>query len=424
MAFELVSYISGYSGYTQVKRLLSIAQNKSLRVESITLAIAELKKGINTQLYKEIFEKNKDLFEGENKLIYDESWVNQTDSECQRKLDKLELELNSYRTNMIRDGIRNGNNELGSFYLKRGDLQNSLKCFLRARDFCSSPKHVVEMCLNVILVSLETANYSLVAQYVSKAETTILSSKKDEIDPLLASKLNVAHGIALLDQKKYKLAAKKFIWTNFNLGTTYNEVVTPQDIAIYGALMALASFDRSELKQQVMEDSNFKQFIELVPDIHTLLTSFYDSKYSLLLNTLDKLTPLISIDIHLMSHVEGLMKSIRDKALCQYCHPFVSVDMNKMSKTFNTDVAHLEEEVARLIQEKQIKARIDSHNKILYAKIHDQRDVTFQSVQDLGDKYQNETEKGILRMSMLKHPEFAVKPSKKTQGNHGPPPKK
>lgn len=46
----------------------------------------------------------------------------------------------------------------------------------------------------------------------------------------------------------------------------YNDVIAPQDIAIYGGLCALATFDRSELSAKVIEDVAFKQFLELVPD--------------------------------------------------------------------------------------------------------------------------------------------------------------
>ena len=39
----------------------------------------------------------------------------------------------------------------------------------------------------------------------------------------------------------------------------------------------------------------------------------------------------------------------------------------------------LEKELAELIQSKQVQARIDSHNKVLYARHADQRKATFQS---------------------------------------------
>ena len=49
-------------------------------------------------------------------------------------------------------------------------LQNAFKCYVRARDYCTTPKHIVAMCLNVIKVCLEMNNYVHVNNYVQKAE--------------------------------------------------------------------------------------------------------------------------------------------------------------------------------------------------------------------------------------------------------------
>ena len=40
----------------------------------------------------------------------------------------------------------------------------------------------------------------------------------------------------------------QFLDVSPELGNSYNEVIAPQDVATYGGLCALASFDRSELK--------------------------------------------------------------------------------------------------------------------------------------------------------------------------------
>ena len=40
----------------------------------------------------------------------------------------------------------------------------------------------------------------------------------------------------------------QFVETNFELGSNYTDVIAPQDVATYGGLCALASFDRADLK--------------------------------------------------------------------------------------------------------------------------------------------------------------------------------
>lgn len=121
----------------------------------------------------------------------------------------------------------------------------------------------------------------------------------------------------------------------------------------------------------------------------------------------------MTMDIYLFEHVQSLYNQIRSKALIQYVTPFTSVDLKKMAKVFNADLEGLEKEVAKLIVDKQIKARIDSHNKILHAKLTDQRNNTFQNVMEFGETYIRETESALLRMNLQKHRDFAVKPTRK-----------
>lgn len=62
---------------------------------------------------------------------------------CKYK-QKLSLMFNS----------RRGYDDLGSHYLNMGDLNNALKNYGKVRDYCSSARHIVNMCLNVIKVCL------------------------------------------------------------------------------------------------------------------------------------------------------------------------------------------------------------------------------------------------------------------------------
>ncbi len=50
--------------------------------------------------------------------------------------------------------------------------QNAFKSYVRMRDYCTSPKHILQMCLSLIRVSLELNNLLQVGNYVSKAEST------------------------------------------------------------------------------------------------------------------------------------------------------------------------------------------------------------------------------------------------------------
>ena len=62
--------------------------------------------------------------------------------------------------------------------------------------------------------------------------------------------------------------------------------------------------------------------------------------------------------------------------------------------------------------ESLLQARIDSHNKILYARHADQRNSTFQRVLQTGSEFDRDVKAMLLRANLIKH-EFYSKQSKK-----------
>jgi len=406
--FDLENYVSSYSGHGKIARLIFIAEHcKALESDALKMAIDELKTTTNTVLYKTVADRTGDKLGP--KYVTDQSWMDSIDKKAAQQQERLDVELNAFRTNLQKENIRVGYNDLGDFYYNRGDLNSALKCYVRTRDYCTTGKHITQMCLNVIKVSIEMGNYAHVVNYVAKAEQS-----PDTSDKVVNAKLKVSGGLSQLDGKKFKMAARKFLETTIDLNNTFSEVVAPQDIAIYGGLCALASFDRSELKKKVIDNPTFRNFLELVPEIRELINDFYESRYASCLKVLDKLKPSFLLDIYLHEHVESIYQKIRNKALVQYFSPFISVDLNTMAAAFNTSISGLEKELSKLIMDNSIQARIDSHNKRLYARQVDQRSSTFQKALQVGDEYQDHTRNLLVRINMLRN-DFVVKPPRREE---------
>ncbi|CAI9765220.1 unnamed protein product [Fraxinus pennsylvanica] len=358
---DVEAYAALYTGRTKISRLLFIAEkcgNASMQLDALRMAYDEIKKGENTQLFREVVAK----IDGRLGPNYgpDNAWADAVDRRAELRKERLENELNAYRTNLIKESIRMGYNDFGDFYFAHGQLGDAFKNYVRTRDYCTTSKHIVHMCLNAILVSIEMGQFTHVTSYVSKAEQS-----QDALDPITIAKLRCAAGLALLEGKKYKLAARKFLETGPDLGNSYTEVIAPQDVATH---------------------------------------------YASCLEYLGNLKANLLLDIHLHDHVETLYEQIRNKALIQYTHPFVSVDLHMMANAFNTSVASLEKELEALITNNQIQARIDSHNKILYARHADQRNATFQRVLQTGNEFDREVRAMLLRANLIKH-EFNLKAS-------------
>lgn len=60
-------------------------------------------------------------------------------------------------------------------------------------------------------------------------------------------------GLADLANRKYKSAAQNFMRINLDHWES-TDLLTPNDIAVYGALCALATFERSEIQTYIIHN--------------------------------------------------------------------------------------------------------------------------------------------------------------------------
>ena len=397
---DLEAYIASFTGVTRIRRLAFIASaSPAHKQDALRMAALEVKRTSNTSLYLELIQLSGD----DGGLARDEAWIESVDRKATQRLEKLEADLNTHKTSLVKESIRLGHNDLGAFHYDRGDFNMALKCYVRTRDYCTTSKHIIEMCTNVIKASLQMGNFTHVANYITKAEST-----PDGSDPALVAQLRVAAGLAHLEAKKYKLAARKFLEVPAEHHGAFSEIASAQDVALYGGLCALASFDRAELKSKLVESSSFKAFLELFPQVREAVADFYNSRYAACLSYLDRLRPDLALDMHLHDHVGQLYEDVRSKALVQYFSPFVTVDMKLMASAFNVGVDALEKELAALIMSKQIPARIDSQSKVLYARHTDQRTATFAAAVKMGEDYMRDTKALLLRINLMRA-DFIVK---------------
>ena len=60
------------------------------------------------------------------------------ESKGEVRFEKLDADLKNYKSNSIKESIRRGHDDLGDHFLDCGDLTSALKCYSRARDYCTS----------------------------------------------------------------------------------------------------------------------------------------------------------------------------------------------------------------------------------------------------------------------------------------------
>jgi len=254
-----------------------------------------------------------------------------------------------------------GHEDLGNHYYASGELPNAFKSYSRMRDFCTAPKHIIEMSLKIIRVCVEQGNYMSVSSHVSKIGN--LQKTPDE-EKELRPKLAAAMGLAHLSNGHFLDAARYFLDCPSTLGNSFSDVISASDVAVYGGLCALASMDRNTLKTEVLDSSNFRAFLEVEPQIRRAISYFYTAKYSNCLQILNDYKSDYLLDIHLSRHVKLLYDTILSKSIVQYFIPFSCVTLVSMAEAFDTDEARLEEELIGMIGNGILDARIDTKNRV------------------------------------------------------------
>jgi len=446
-SLDLESTSNAYTGLAKLYRLQFIAEHcPCYRVESLKLAISCVQNTYNTSLYQRLHRKLQEFVGGPANGVQangvgsnvpdvasadqgigecqvpalDLNWVDTRNKKAQMKLEKLDNDLKNYKSNSIKESIRRGHDDLGDHFLDCGDLANALKCYSRARDYCTSGRHVVSMCVNVIKVSVYLQNWSHVMSYVNKALATpdLTEGNMKSTDHLtLVTRLKCAGGLADLMTRKYKAAAKQFLEASLD-HCDCPDLMSPNNVAIYGGLTALATFDRTELLKLVLSSSQFKLFLELEPQLREVIQCFYDSKYGQCLKLLDEMKDNLMLDIYLAPHIQTIFSMIRNRGLVQYFSPYISADLQKMAGSFNTSIPGLENELMKLILDGSIQARIDSHNRVLLAQDVDQRSQTFAKAVEMSKLYTRRARTLVLRSAILKA-NISVKCQNREQPEHG-----
>ena len=303
-----------------------------------------------------------------------------------------------------------GYDDLGHHYHQVGDLPKSNRAYSTMRDYCTTNSHVVIMNMHLINISIDQQSWFAAQNHVQRIRSTISAQKFPEAERTSA-KLSAAHGLASMAQSNYRDAAVEFLATDPRMSTakldnltdeeSYNEVLTPNDIAVYGGLCALASMTREELQSQVLDNNGFRNYLELEPHIRRAISHFVSAKYSQCLFILDSYKADYLLDIHLQSHLLRLYYDIRSKAIRQSFIPFSSVTLAALAEAFNTDEPTIEFELTQLIKNGDLEARIDLVDRALLAKKVDARSQVHVQALATTKEYERSAHLRILRMAVL-----------------------
>ncbi|MCJ1243103.1 hypothetical protein MMC30_000300 [Trapelia coarctata] len=405
---ELDAYIANYRGKTQIHRLHHIGTSSTqLYLEALKAAIAAAKRGKDVELYKTVSAALFQIVPDDPDATQDSAWITKTASEVNKETSRLELELKGYRNNLIKESIRMGCEDLGHHYHMIGDLANAVKSYSREREYVQTPAHLVNMHMHIVHVSIDQGNWLNVQSTISKIRN--LQLRADEAEKL-NPKLSIAMGLVNLASGNFKEAASCFLGTdpriigradNPNDPEAFNEILSPNDVAVYGGLCALASMDRIELQQKVLDNASFRNYLELEPHIRRAISFFVSSKYSSCLAILKSYRADYLLDYYLWRHIDEIYFRVRSKAIVQYFIPFSSVTFEELAKAFSADEETIERTLVEMIGIGSLDARIDLEYRLLVARQVDARSELHRDALEIAEDYERTAHLRLLRMETI-----------------------
>ncbi|OSX58352.1 hypothetical protein POSPLADRAFT_1154048 [Postia placenta MAD-698-R-SB12] len=426
---DLDAITSSYTDRSIVERLVHItAACPAVAVQALQLALDQVFKMRDTNLYfsvRSAYEQCQGNSQGQLPPIteiapLDQKWIDETAAKNAAEKNKLEVELKTYSSNMIKESIRMAHRDLANYYRAVGDQASALKHYTKSREFCTTSHHVLDMCFSIIELLIEHRNYAHMSTYVFKADAALdaTASTARPTGPTapanssanrvlterekVQSKLDAGLGLSHFGQGQYEKAANFFVKVGpiKSLGTWIGTVIAPGDIAVYGTLCALATFPRPQISSQILNNDGFGAFIEQEPYVRELIEAYMSNRFKDVLGILEKYSTRHAVDPHLGAHIQILIKLITNRALVLFFQPFVSIRLERMSTAFGWTVDELEQHVVALIQSGEIKARVDRQNKILKAKETDQRSVLYARVMKSGEHMASANRKLLLRLRL------------------------
>lgn len=292
------------------------------------------------------------------------------------------------------------------------------------RDYCTLPKHAAEMYLKLILTAVAQENWVVLSRDMSKLRNLSLKPEDSaKIEPFLAP----VSGLGNMCGGLYAEAAKNFLQADPAYSTLdavakvkpNTEILTANDIATYGGLCALATLSRQDLERKVLNNEDFRSFLELESHLRRAIVFYCSSKYTQCLEILESYRNDYLLDVHLQHHVDALYTKIRRKSIIAYTAPFSQVSISSMAEAFGVAEKKMEEELLEIIKAGDLDARLDLVDMLLVAKQEDKREALQEKALNVARDHEKNLRLRLYRINMLQAGFDIKAPNKKGDRGEG-----
>uniref|UniRef100_A0A0G4FFE3 PCI domain-containing protein n=1 Tax=Chromera velia CCMP2878 TaxID=1169474 RepID=A0A0G4FFE3_9ALVE len=422
IAQDLEGYAKAYGKYGRYARLKYIVDkahgetHAQLRAEALLLLLKAAKEIVNPQAYQKYSEVlASHVSQYASRLPdfvvpeFDRIWVERAVKEVQQKKEMLEQEVHQSKVTQIKESMRLALLNQSELMMASGDYVNAMRCLHKSREHCSDAAHLLQYCMRGLVVAVCGQTFQELQMLTSRVHTIQLKTDAD------VAHTQAAQGVYFMRTGRFRDAATCFMSVKAShLSGSPQDAVAVHDVAVYGALCAMAAFERTEISQRFGESAAFRETLDFVPLFRDIALDFSQCKYASALTQLRQWGGAVELDLVAGPLVPKLLRQIRERAIVQYVSPFIAVSLDTMAEALNTQADELEADVARLVEQKTIPAKIDAQQRVVRKTISNPRTAAFRTALDMGNDFVQETETLLLKMSCFRA-NVLVKPPRRQQ---------
>lgn len=352
-------------------------------------------------------------------MAYDNAFVVNNNRAGTAILAQLEASLKHAKSTEDNTNIQKYLELIGDHHSSFGNYVEAIASYEEANaHFRLNDKLFIQVANKLIQASIDADQFSNVSRSCNELRKLYerKSSRGAFNNYTRAHYLVAGSFLQMRDASQLASAARRFLEVPFDGLRSPAVLLSATDLVTYVSLIGLAFFSREEIKNSLL-GAGFKKFLELKPIWRKIITDYQSCDFGSVLKKLNAMKLDMRMDKYIGRHVPKLFSIIKRNAVVTYFKPFSALRIPHLAEVFDCKVDEMEQTLVNLIADDKIVARIDSANKVIYARQSSARNETFQQALAMGNRYTNQARTLLLALSLTEHTFQIAYPKKEKQGN-------
>ncbi|KYR00830.1 26S proteasome non-ATPase regulatory subunit 6 [Tieghemostelium lacteum] len=339
----------------------------------------EIEKHKMLPLYKKLVEQLK--WKEDSKLIETLKESNETE------LKILDEKITDAETNLGESEIREAYLAKSDFFCRIGDKDKANQFYRVTFDKTVPLGQRLDVVFTVIRMGIFWMDHDTVTRNIEKAKTLV----EEGGDWDKKNRLKTYEAVYLMSIRKFKEASELFLDTLASFTST--EFIDYNRFVQYLVFTSLLHLDRVSLKSKVIDSPDVLSVIHEIPNLSSLLVSFYNGDYTQFFKALAHFSDSVKTDRYLGPHAQFLTREMRILAYTQFLESYSSVKLESMSQQFGVSVGFIDRELSRFVAAGRLNCKIDKVSGVIETTRSDVKNSLYKSLIQQGDNLLNRVQK-------------------------------